>query len=606
MAGVRDLDHAARHIDQGETRRDEHAVAVTGRRGSTFLAAAARLAHQPVQSGKQLPRRLALPHQGQQAGLEHRHPETGREAVPRHVRDDHAKPAPVPFPLAGKLEDVEVIAADRGRRLEEGGELDPLHLQSLARDQVLLDFAGELEFPLQGTPRRALGDQALEARRHLVERGLKRADLVPAPHRDPGPEVSRLHGLGGGAQPVHGPAEADDHERGHDRRADEDVEEQEGGNEEEQPAQRVHLARGREEMAEDDRLGRRQRHRDLRRDGRPVGKGVERARHLDADDAERGARVQGFEELLALRAALGPRQGLEDELRTPEDLDRPTRAVRLARSAKADPDVAAPAQFPLQRSSGGRVEERQDRGRLAAKGGRQRRRAVGQNDERRHAAPAAQTLRVALRFQPRRKRRGGPRIAGHANVVLVVGQGRASLRHWQVVRVEQPDLERLDEERRDGFQLLVEADGRVPVQVAEEEAGQQVRSDDHEHQAEQEGQQTQQDVAEGQPASHPPQQAPLKPDHGRPREDESGHAGHGAGQQVQNQRRLEREGGARKPQGEKQPRQPGGSPPTPSRAGLFVATGHLGSRQCAGLPSWYYLRRHRPADECRTARSARR
>jgi len=89
--------------------------------------------------------------------------------VPGHVRDDDAKPAPVAFPLTGKLEDVEVVAADRRRRLEEGGELDSLDLESLARNQVLLNLAGELEFPLQGPPGRSLGDQAFEACRDACD-----------------------------------------------------------------------------------------------------------------------------------------------------------------------------------------------------------------------------------------------------------------------------------------------------------------------------------------------------------------------------------------------------------------------------------------------------
>jgi hypothetical protein len=75
--------------------------------------------------------------QNAQRGFEHRHSQTGWQTVTRDVGYDHRQPAVV------DAEDVEVVAADGRAGLEESGEIDHVGGGELARQQTLLQVAGD-------------------------------------------------------------------------------------------------------------------------------------------------------------------------------------------------------------------------------------------------------------------------------------------------------------------------------------------------------------------------------------------------------------------------------------------------------------------------------
>ena len=201
-------------------------------------------AHHGVEAAEDLLGLAGLLDQDQQRRLEHRHPQAARQAVPGDVGDDHRQL------VLREAQDVEVVAADRRARLEEGGELDPVAGRQVARQQALLELRASASSFSSELLLGRRGHQRLQVARHLVEGALEVAHLVAPPHRDADAEIPLPHGLGGPAQAVHRPREPDDHEHRHQRRRGVDVEQQEGHHEQGDPGEGVDLGGAGEEVAQ--------------------------------------------------------------------------------------------------------------------------------------------------------------------------------------------------------------------------------------------------------------------------------------------------------------------------------------------------------------------
>src|SRR5690606_39001581 len=102
-----------------------------------------------------------------------------RQAMARDIGDHDGEPVLV------DAKDVEVVATDGGAGLEGERELDSFTGFEGLGQQAALDLAGKLELFVQRFLLGGFGDQALEARGHLVEGTLQIAKLVASPYGDP-------------------------------------------------------------------------------------------------------------------------------------------------------------------------------------------------------------------------------------------------------------------------------------------------------------------------------------------------------------------------------------------------------------------------------------
>ncbi|OQC41105.1 MAG: hypothetical protein BWX64_01112 [Acidobacteria bacterium ADurb.Bin051] len=529
MAGVGQMQPSARQVELAER---------GGHEGVSPPLAADHLA-EPPQRGR---RGFTVLHQDPQRRLEHRHPQPGGQPVPRDVGDHHRQR------LGAAAQEVEVVAADRGARLEVGGEPHPGQLDRLARQQILLELPGDRQLLVERLLLRGGPHQLLEVRRHRVERTLQLAELIAAPHPQPHGEVAVRDHAGRAAQLVHRPGEADDHEQGDRRGDDVDVEEGHGEHEEERPGRGVDLGRSRMEAA----LQRRRRgdERSAHEVGLRFAGGEIPQRSGQLDPVHQrpllerpGVRPRPRVAPGELRLRLSSRIASGTEGETPAaDLeigDRPASWIVLVEESddgaggfaegRLEP-VGAPRDHPVRTADPGR---------------RQRDATVSQAHE---WARGAVGLTPARRGEPRGEGRRGVRVAGDAPAVTVVAEGDAIRRALRAAEGEP-----LETGGRGRIELGPHLEHRVAVEMPEEEAGQQGTADEHEQREQSERQRPEEEIGEGETAADPPEEPPPGQPDQPAGEEQAGERHARPAEMLQNPPRGERQqqGGREQAPGEK-------------------------------------------------------
>ena len=123
----------------------------------------------------------------------------------------------------------------------------------IGRQQTLLEIAGDLELVLEDLLLGDGQDRLFEVGGHLVERALELAHLIPAAHRNAHGKLAPPDRVGSPTEAVDRAAEGEDHVERHGDGDPIDACQQPSDGNETGPDRGVHLGRGREQVAIDDR-----------------------------------------------------------------------------------------------------------------------------------------------------------------------------------------------------------------------------------------------------------------------------------------------------------------------------------------------------------------